>query len=510
MMHRFAVPALLLGLCLGLAGSTAPAFAAKSAPKQSKTVVFEVCKHGCKYRAIQKAVDAAGSFKFKKKNATSKAVVAVRPGKYVEGVVLDASQKRRNFDGLTIEGTKKNRRLAVIEGKNAKTRGAPAKNGIEAIGVDGVVLKNMWARHFPGNAFFIRGLYGSAQCDGYTMDNLLGSDNGATGLEGKYCLGGRMINSAGYHNGDAALYVSETPCDHEDWTNHGIVPPPVQCQRKPKWTVLKNDTGYENVIGYSGTNSKYVKIVDSAFYNNGSGIVPNTLDADHLEPNGWNVIEHNDVFWNNYDYFLSGSAFRTISPGLGQLGGATVNYSIGVGIELYGSANTLVRDNNVFGNDKWGIASFSGPGEIFVANVGDDAKNINNQVVDNEMGRGGADPNGEFDFWNDATGGGNCWSGNSAGSTFAPGNGKVPLSTIYPGCPQPEVLTDKVHSLDLSAGLQVDLAHINNPATILGYSGATPPQKQECSWVRRVATHPPFQNFKPVEVAPQPGELVCP
>ena len=52
------------------------------------------------------------------------------------------------------------------------------------------------------------------------------------------------------------------------------------------------------------------------------------------------------------------------------------------------------------------------------------------------MGREGADPNGEYDFWNDNTGGGNCWGGNSANSTFAPGNGKVPLSQIYPACPQ--------------------------------------------------------------------------
>jgi hypothetical protein len=155
------------------------------------------------------------------------------------------------------------------------------------------------------------------------------------------------------------------------------------------------------------------------------------------------------------------------------------------------------------------VASFSGPGEVFVANVGDDAKNINNQLVENTMGREGADPNGEFDFWNDATGGGNCWAGNTAGSTFAPGNGKVPLSTIYPVCPQAEVLADQVRSLDITAGLQINLAEETDPKTILGYSGSTPPQNQQCSWVRRVAAHPPFQDYKPIEVAPLPGELTC-
>jgi len=341
------------------------------------------------------------------------------------------------------------------------------------------------------------------------MDNLLASGNRSYGLFAKNCFGGKMINSAGYRQGDSAFYVGETPCDSKSWTNHGVAPPPKPCQRKPKWTVLKNDRSYENVLGYSGTNSKYVKIVESAFYDNGAGIVPNTLDSEGFEPNGWNIIERNDVFWNNYNYFLAGSAFHTVSAGLGQLAGATVNYPTGVGIVLYGSADTVVRHNNVFGNYKWGVASFSGPGEVFVANEGDDAKNINNQILENTMGREGADPNGEYDFWNDNTGGGNCWGGNSAGATFAPGNGKVALSHIYPPCPQAEVLADQVRSLDTLAGLQINTEETSDPRTILGYAGANPPQNQQCTWVRRVPSHPSFQKFKPVEVTPQPGELSC-
>ena len=53
-------------------------------------------------------------------------------------------------------------------------------------------------------------------------------------------------------------------------------------QKKPKWTRSTTTTGYENVLGYSGTNSKYVNIHDSDFYNNGAGVVPNTLDSEPL------------------------------------------------------------------------------------------------------------------------------------------------------------------------------------------------------------------------------------
>jgi hypothetical protein len=512
MKQRLAVPALVLGLCVLLGIPASAAMAAKGGGNEhkAKAKTFEVCKHGCRYRTIQKAVDAAGSFKAQKKNAKVKAVVAVRPGKYVEGVVLDGTKRKKSFDDLTIKGKKKDRKKVVLEGKNAKGELGAAQNGIEAVSVDGLVLENMWARNYQSNGFFIHAANeGGQHCDGYTMNNLLASANRSYGLFAKNCYGGKMTNSAGYHHGDSAFYVGETPCDKKTWTNHGTVPPPGPCQRKPKWTLLKNDRSYENVLGYSGTNSKYVKIVDSAFYNNGAGIVPNTLDSEGFEPNGWNVFEGNDVFWNNYDYFLAGTKFHTVSGGLGQVAGATVNYPTGVGIVLYGGAHNVVRKNDVFGNYKWGIASFSGPGEVFVANEGDDAKNINNQIVENSMGREGADPNGEFDFWNDATGGGNCWSGNTPGATFAPGNGKVPLSQIYPACPQPEVLADQVRSLDIVAGLQINLGEEDDPKTILGYASSNPPQKQECSWVRRVPSHPAFQKFTPVEIAPQPGEVNC-
>lgn len=512
MKQRLAVPALVLGLCLALTALASPALAAQGGGKgkKPKPKVFEVCKHGCKYRSIQKGVNAAGSFKAKKANAEVKAIVAVKPGKYVEGVVLDGTLKKKDFDGLTIEGTKKSRKKVVLEGKNAKGELGAAQNGIEAIDVDGVVLKNMWARNYQSNGFFVHADAQSGQsCDDYVMNNLLASANRSYGLFAKGCKGGKMTNSAGYHHGDSAFYVGETPCDSNAWTNHGVLPPPKPCQRKPNWTLLKNLKSYENVLGYSGTNSKYVKIVASAFYNNGAGIVPNTLDSEGFEPNGWNVIEGNDVFWNNYNYFLAGSAFKTISGGLGEVGGATVNYPTGTGIVLYGGDHNVVKKNRVFGNYKWGIASFSGPGELYVANEGDDAINLNNQIVGNVLGREGADPNGEYDIWNDASGGGNCWAGNSANSSFAPGNGSTPLAAIYPACPQPQLLNDQAKSLNPSAGLQLNLADLSDPSTILGYAGSNPPQNQQCTWVRRLAEHPAFKSYKPVEVTALPGELTC-
>src|ERR1700754_596764 len=141
MKQFFAVIALVAGLCLSLSGVAAPALAAKGNKKkaQAGAKVFEVCKHGCRYRTIQKAVDAAGSFKCKRANRDRKAIVEVKPGKYVEGVVVDGTLRRKDFDELTIRGAKRNRRKTVLEGRNAKGELGAAQNGIEAIDVDGIV-----------------------------------------------------------------------------------------------------------------------------------------------------------------------------------------------------------------------------------------------------------------------------------------------------------------------------------------------------------------------------------
>src|SRR5262249_13534045 len=155
------------------------------------------CKHGCRYRTIQQAVDAAGSFGFRDPRA--KVVVAIRPGRYVEGVVVDGTERRKDFDQLTIEGTKRDRRRGSLEGRNASSGLRPAQNGIEAIGVDGIVLRNMWARNYPSSGFFVHaGGEGGRHCTGYKMDNLLASANGSHGLSARNCRGGRMVNSAGF------------------------------------------------------------------------------------------------------------------------------------------------------------------------------------------------------------------------------------------------------------------------------------------------------------------------
>ena len=158
-----------IGLLALVAALVAVPASAMAKPK-NKTV--EVCKHGCKYRTIQDAVDHTG------KNAT----INVHPGKYKEGVLVSGAK----HDGLTIQGTKKNAKKVILEGKNAKAPdGQPANNGIEGDGVDGTAGAQPLGPQLPRQ----RGLRPRAATS-YLMKNLRASFNRAYGLFAFDCTGG--------------------------------------------------------------------------------------------------------------------------------------------------------------------------------------------------------------------------------------------------------------------------------------------------------------------------------
>ena len=277
--------------------------------------VFKVCKHGCKYSSVQKAVD-----KVKK---GSKSMVKIKPGTYHEGVILSGHK----YDKLIITGTTKPKKT-ILDGKNARIQGQPAQNGIDAINVDGLKIKKLWARNFPTNGFFVHADPGD-HCHGFAMDKDWASFNGSYGLFAKHCTGGKITNSKGWGHGDSAIYIGETPP-----------------QDKPKWTDIGNDKMYENVLGYSGTNSKYVDIHDSMFYNNGAGVVPEharlrevPAQRQREDPEQRHLLEQLQLLPAE----VAGA--RRSPAGSDMIGDRTINYPTGVGVVLFGSDGWLVKNN---------------------------------------------------------------------------------------------------------------------------------------------------------------------
>jgi hypothetical protein len=434
---------------LGIAAAALTLFGvAFAAPAMAKGKdVFTVCKHGCRYHSIQSAVNHVD----KGRNS----VVRVKPGQYHEGVQVWGHK----YDGLLIQGTAKNPRKTILDGDNARVQGQPAQNGIDGLNVDNLKVKRLWARDYPSNGVYIHADPGN-HCHGFVMNKDLASFNGAYGLFAKHCTGGRITNSTGWGHGDSAFYIGETPP-----------------QKNPDWTEIANDKAYMNVLGYSGTNSKYVDIHDSMFFNNGAGVVPNTLDSEKFEPTATGKIHDNDIFWNNFNYFLPKSPVH-VSGGLGTIPGTDtqIYYPTGVGVVLFGADGWVVRDNRIFGNFFWGAASFSDP-------FNEDALNRNNRLIDNKMGRHGTDKN-RFDFFNDGSGKGTCYSGNTS-STFDVTQGASHTKAfLYPTCPT-RTGTGTVNG---------DSGQFNELA---GYVTKNPPCKQEDEWQRH--SHPPFRGITPID-----------
>lgn len=464
----------IVAALLAVAMLAVPASALAGKGGKNKNKAYVVCAHGCDYRTIQKAVNKAKG----KKDA----VVKVKKGKYVEGVQVIGSK----YNGLTIKGAggSDDKQQTILDGTNAQLPGGVgiANNGIQVDDASKVTVKDMWVRDYAANGVWFRDSDTSDNknsCKNFTADNVDVSFNRGYGLFAFGCTGGTFENSEGWGHGDSAWYIGATPF-----------------QDNPKTTVLKNLDAYENILGYSGTNSKYVTITKSAFYNNGVGLVPNTLDSEPFEPNGTGVIKNNDIFWNNLNYYLPASPVQTVSGGLG--GG--VNYPTGIGIALFGSDGWVVKDNNIFGNFMWGVALFSDP----LGNEGDDAISQNNVVINNAMGRDGTDTNGQADLYTDGSGSNNCFEGNDTSTVVAdesaPGPNHATVEQLYPECPVPSGSQPNPGATGGSLG------NIYNQLNVLlPFVSADPPENQECFWNRH--SHPPYKDYEPLDVVPGP---TCP
>jgi hypothetical protein len=370
------------GTALAVTYPVAPKDGAQKAPK-GKHRTLKVCKT-CKYKKPSAAAKAA------KAGDT----VKIANGTYKDSIKLKGAADRY----IQIVGNPKNPSKVVLDGKGLK--GGAAQNGVQVNGSDNVIVDGITARNFLNNGFFF------VNVTGYRANHLVAEKDGVYGIYAFNSIGGEMLNSSAFHHNDAGFYIGQTPP-----------------QSKPVRSIVRNISSYENVLGWSGTNMRYVTISKSKFFNNGAGIVPNALDSEQYPPAQENVITDNDIFWNNFNYY-KGAPF---TPKPTSVNGE-IPYPVGIGILLFGAQGTTVEKNRIFGN------YLSGFGAILQILLKDPekAKSKDNVVRDNVFGKQGADRNGR-DLYYDGNGSGNCFAGNLGVQTTVPADGSTFATCPFTG-----------------------------------------------------------------------------
>jgi hypothetical protein len=333
--------------------------------------------------------------------------IKVANGTYREGVKISGASKRY----IKLIGNAKDPSKVVIEGKGVK-----ASNGVQINGAVNVTVNGFQAQHFKANGFF------AVNTKDYTFTNLKAYLVGVYGIYAFNSVGGTITDSEAAWNSDSGFYIGQTPP-----------------QAKPKRSIVRNITSYGNVLGWSGTNMRYVTITKSKFYNNGTGVVPNTLTSEKYTPEEDNVITDNDIFWNNFNYYAK-APFK-----VGKAAKDSTAYPVGVGALLFGGRRNRIENNRIYGN--W----LSGAGMIqqFLI-TGKDPKNadlVGNSIANNQFGLNGTDLNGR-DITYDGNGSDNCIAGNSGVQTTVPADqstfaGTCPFSgaNAFSGAVQQELIT---------------------------------------------------------------------
>lgn len=334
---------------------------------------LKVSKNG-KYKTIQSAVNAA------KPGDT----VKIANGTYKESVQISGAKHRY----LKLVGNVAEPHKVVLEGSGKK------QNGVTVNGADAVTIRGMKARRYKANAFF------AVNVTGYAMDRLIAELPGTYGLYAFNAKGGSMTNSVSYYAADGSYYVGQTPE-----------------QTKPIQTIIRNVVGWGSVIGYTGTNSRYVTITRSKFFNNAVGIAPNSLDSEKFPPDEQNVFRDNDIYWNNFDVYKK----APYKPNAAE----NFIYPPGVGAILLSGRDNRFEGNRIYGN--W-LGGFVGIPNVYLKNPADQPLD-RNIVSGNTFNKGGADKNGRDIVYN-GSGTGNCFSGNIGVEVRLPA-----APEVYPECP---------------------------------------------------------------------------
>ncbi|MGH7858373.1 MAG: right-handed parallel beta-helix repeat-containing protein, partial [Candidatus Binatia bacterium] len=375
------------------------------------TMILDVCKTGgCDHDHIQAAVNAA----------QVGALIRIWPGFYRE----EPSREAPSLDPDGGDGTytfqhhvdhPNSQNLIAIAGKkNITLRGMGAcprdvvvdaefKKHVVIRGdrADGLIIENLSAWHG-----FDHGVY-VLDTDGFLLDRV------HSGFSREYPFltfandWGRMTDCEAFGGVDAGIYPGGS----------------ADTQGRPSMEVA-HCKSYENVLGYSGSNGDHVWVHHTEFYNNAIGFVSDSLTDHPNYPQNNLEFEDNLVYDNNLPVYGTNA---NIKP---TVFANSILIPIGVGVFLASGNENTVQNNQIWGNERYGVWLASGEGMV----IGPTSEpreppfmSSGNHFIANRMYAPPISPAGEstggafqpssepnrIDFAWDGMGWGNCWEGNS-------------------------------------------------------------------------------------------------
>lgn len=330
--RRFGMATTVLGLSVALiaAGCGNSDGDSASTTTAAKGTGGETIRVPADFKTISEAVSAAKTGD----------MVLVGAGIYKEMVTVET-------EGIVIRGEDRNK--VIIDGEFER------ENGIMVLS-DNVAVENLTVRNNTSNGVYFTGDYDEKYTlSGYRASYVTAYNNGLYGIYAFNAQNGQIDHSYGSGHPDSAFYIGQ--CE--------------DCN-----AVLTDNLAERNMLGYSGTNSTGVLIVNSVWRNNRAGIVPNSLYSEKLYPNRGTTIIGNTVLDNN----------ATDAP---NNTGIAVAY--GNGIVLGGVSNSLAERNLVTGHKNAGVVITDMPTSTNPATEKEESfkpennKVINNTVADNTM-----------------------------------------------------------------------------------------------------------------------------
>ncbi|MGQ0534713.1 MAG: right-handed parallel beta-helix repeat-containing protein [Methanobacteriota archaeon] len=422
-------------------------------PGRTPTAILDVCLvGGCAYDEIQEAVKAA----------PNGSLIRIWPGLYLENTSRNATSYGPDTSGHYsyehhVDFPNSQNLVAVVGKTNITLRGMgddPEDVAIDVgfekhIGIrgdraDGLVIQNLAVYHaFDHNVYVL-------DQDGFWIDNV----TSGWGYEYDFLMfavdHGVLKDCVAFGAGDAGIYpggTADTPGRHA--------------------VEVTGCRSYNNVLGYSGTQGNYIYVHGNDFYENGIGIVSDS-ETDHPNyPQKGSRFESNKIFDNNFNY-LDPGANVTPTVFVGE-----ILLPAGIGLFLASNNENVVEDNDVWGNDAFGVWLASGQGIVLGPTSDPPAPpfvSSGNRFLGNRM-YGPGDDNA-IDFGWDGLGAGNCWQGNLGTAAGAP------VTSDHPALPDC-VLGPAVSAPNpLNVFAQASLVYVDDPDgehhPICYYHGLTP------------------------------------